>query len=74
MLGKLSDEVSECHARAEECARKPDRASSEELRQDYLTLRRSWLSLASSFELGKRLISFSQENQRRRHEFFTHLE
>jgi hypothetical protein len=74
MLGKVSDEVSECHARAEECARKAERASSEELRHDYLTLQRGWLALASSFELGNRLISFSQENQRRRDEFFTYLE
>jgi hypothetical protein len=63
--------VDEYHARAEECAGKAERAYSEELRHDYLTLQRSWLALASSFELGDRLISFSQENQRRRHEFFS---
>ena len=51
-----------------------ERASSKELRDDYLQLRRSWLALASSFELGERLISFSQENQRRRGEFLTYVE
>ena len=70
MLRQLSEQVREYLNRAEACARKAENASSEELRDDYLTLQRRWLSLASSFELGERLVDFSKTNNRRREQFF----
>jgi hypothetical protein len=70
MLGKLSDQVRECLARAEECARKAESALSEETRDDYRRLQRSWLVLANSFALGERLVDFSAKNDRRLQQLF----
>ena len=70
MLRQLSEQVREYLNRAEACASKAEHASSEELRDNYLTLQRRWLSLASSFELGERLVDFSQTNNHRREQFF----
>ncbi len=70
MLRKLSHEASDCFARAEECACKAEAAVSDQQRDDYLRLQRSWLTLANSYELADRLLSFSKENRHRRVEFY----
>jgi uncharacterized protein with PIN domain len=69
MLRKLSKEVGDCYAHAEECARKAKEAIFEELRNDYLRLQQSWLTLARSYEFAERLLDFSKENNKRRTEF-----
>jgi hypothetical protein len=70
MLRKLSEEVRACHAHADECARKAEDAFTEDMRQDFLRLRQSWLKLASSYEFAERLLDFSKDNNRRRAEFY----
>ena len=66
MLRRLSKEISECYAHADDCARKAAEASSEELRDDFLRLQRSWLNLAHSYEFTERLTAFTRENERNR--------
>jgi hypothetical protein len=61
MLRKLSKEVSECYARAEDCTRKAAEALTEERREDYLRLQQSWLNLALSYDFAERLLDFSKE-------------
>lgn len=70
MLPKQGEEAACCYARAEECARKAERASSEEIREDYLRLQKNWLNLACSYELAERLTNASKENKRRRAMYF----
>lgn len=70
MLPKQAEEAARCYARAEECARKAERASSEEMREDYLRLQKNWQDLACRYELAERLTNASEENKRRRAEFF----
>jgi hypothetical protein len=70
MLRKLSQEVSDCYAHAEEAGRKAKETSSEELRKDYLRAQQSWLTLAHGYEFAERLLDFSKENERRRAEFY----
>jgi hypothetical protein len=69
MLPKRSQEVANCYEHAEECSRKAERASNEEMRQDFIRLQQNLLNLAHSYELAERLLGFSQ-NPRRRAEFF----
>jgi hypothetical protein len=64
MLRQLGDEVRECYARAEECARKAKNAFSEDMRDDFLRLEQSWLTLARSFEFAGRLVDFTRQNSR----------
>jgi hypothetical protein len=70
MLLKLSDQVRECYARAEECARKAEDAFTETMRQDMLRLQTSWLNLARSYEFAERLLDFSNQNKNRREKFY----
>jgi hypothetical protein len=70
MLARLSQEIIDCHTRAEEYQRKADTAASDQSRRDFLALQQSWLSLAGSYELAERLLDFSKENQKRREDFF----
>jgi hypothetical protein len=68
MLRKLSDEVRECYAHADECAHKAQDAFTAEMREDFLRLQKSWLALARSYEFAEQLLDFSRENTRsRRH-------
>lgn len=69
LLGPPS-EVFHCRARAEECARKADEAFTEEMREEFLRLRQSWLNLARSYEFAERLLGFSKDNKRRRAEIY----
>jgi hypothetical protein len=70
MLRKLSREVSDCYAQADDCARKATEAVTEQSRNDYLRAQQSWLTFAHSYEFAERLLDFSNENKRRRAEFY----
>jgi hypothetical protein len=49
MSNFLSEEACRCRRKAEECAHKAAAQSDPKLRQDFLKLEESWLSLARSF-------------------------
>jgi hypothetical protein len=66
MLKSLSKEIRDCHARAEACEDKARRAFTEEMREDFLQLRDSWLKLARSYEFTEQLLDFTGENARLR--------
>jgi hypothetical protein len=66
MLIGLSQEIRDCHARAEACEEKARRAFTEEMREDFLQLRDSWLKLARSYEFTEQLLDFTRENARLR--------
>jgi hypothetical protein len=70
MLRKLSREVSDCYAQADDCAHKAREAVTEQSRNDYLRAQQRWLTLAHSYEFAERLLDFSNENKRRRAEFY----
>ena len=64
MLLSLSEEIRECRRYAEDCAQKAAAQTDAKLKQDFLTLEQSWLSLARSYELTDRLRDFSTEAMR----------
>jgi hypothetical protein len=74
MLRKLSKEVADCYAHADACKRKADSALTEETREDFLRLHKSWLNLARSYEFAERLLDFTNENGRRRHSLHATVE
>jgi hypothetical protein len=59
MLNNLSEQIRDCYAHAEECARKAAAQSDPRLKQDFLDMEQRWLSLAKSYELSERLDDFS---------------
>ncbi len=66
MLNKVGEEIAECHRHAAECREKAERATDPEMKSDLLALERSWLFLASSYELSERLSDFTDEAERRK--------
>lgn len=70
MMRKLSQDVAECYARAEDCQRKAEQAFTADTQQDFLRLQQSWLNLARSYEFAERPLAFSKENNRRRVEIY----
>jgi hypothetical protein len=70
VLQKLSDRISECLTRAEECTLKAEAALTEDRREDFLRLAQSWMRLAESCEFADLLLDFAKENNRRRTEFY----
>lgn len=64
MLASVSDEIRECYAHAQECARKAGNATSEEARQDFWRLEQNWLNLARSYEFARRLGDFQQRSKK----------
>jgi len=64
MLLSLSEESRECRRYAKDCAQKAAAQTDTKLKQDFLTLEQSWLSLARSYELTDRLRDFSTEAMR----------
>lgn len=66
MPREVNEEVAHCHERAEDCAQKAERAPCEELRDDFLLLKKSWVHLAHGYELAERLVDLSRDNHRRR--------
>jgi hypothetical protein len=65
MLNNLSEQIRDCYAHAEECARKAADQTDPQLKQDFLDMERRWLTLAKSYELSERLEDFSDEAGRR---------
>ena len=55
MLNNLSDQIRDCYAHAEECARKAAAQTDRRLKQDFLDMEKRWLSLAKSYELSEQL-------------------
>jgi hypothetical protein len=64
MLDKINDEIAECHRHAAECREKAEQATDPEMKRDLLALERSWLFLASSYELSGRLSEFDKAERR----------
>src|SRR5262249_35004640 len=65
LLEKIAHEIAECHRHAAECRDKADQTDDPEMKRDLLALERSWLFLASSYELSERLSGFTGEAERR---------
>jgi hypothetical protein len=63
MLNNLSEQIRDCYAHAEECARKAAAQTDPGLKQDFLDMEKRWLSLAKSYELSERLDDFSDSQQ-----------
>jgi hypothetical protein len=68
MLNKLAEEIGECHRRAAECREKAEQSNDPEMKRDLAALERSWLFLASSYELSGRLSDFTDEAERRKND------
>ena len=66
MLNKIKEEIAECHRRAAECREKAEQTNDPDMKRDLLALERSWLFLASSYELSERLSDFTDEAERRK--------
>jgi len=69
MLRKLSDQVRDCLARAQECGHKAEHAANNVLRDDYIQLQRQWLNLAHSHQIAEGLLSAFYEHDSKRCEF-----
>jgi hypothetical protein len=65
MLESLSEQIRDCYAHAEDCARKAAAQTDPRLKQDFLDMERRWLTLAKSYELSQRLGDFSKEADRK---------
>lgn len=65
MLEKLSEQIRECYAHAEDCGQKAAAQTDQRLEQDFLDMDRRWLALAKSYELSQRLEDFSDAAGRR---------
>jgi hypothetical protein len=63
MLSNLSEQIEDCYAHAEECARKAAAQANPRLKQDFLDMERRWLALARSYELSQRLGGFFRRSQ-----------
>ena len=68
MLDKVKDEIAECHRHAADCRDKAEQATDPDMKGDLLALERSWLFLASSYELSERLSDFTDEADRRKND------
>jgi hypothetical protein len=69
MLRKVSDQVRDCLARAQECGHKAEHAANNELRDDYIQLQRQWLNLAHSHRIAEGMLSAFYERDSKRREF-----
>jgi hypothetical protein len=59
MLQNLSEEISECLRRAEECRRLSKTVRSPSAIKDYLDMEQRWLNLAHSYEFTERLSRYT---------------
>jgi hypothetical protein len=64
MLSNVSEQVRECYAHAEYCARKATAQTDPRIKQDYLDLEQHWLRLARSYEFTDRLSDFTATHQK----------
>src|SRR5262249_44611618 len=58
MLEDLSEQIRLCLGRAEEAKRRAAAAKEPEARSDFLTMERSWLQLARSYQIGESVGTF----------------
>ena len=67
MLRKLSHQVRDCLARAQECGHKAEHATNNILRDDYIQLQRQWLNLAHSHQIAEDMLRafYEHDNNRR---------
>ncbi len=65
MLQTLSSQIRDCYAHAEACAGKAEAAFNDEMREDFLRLEKSWLTLARSYEFAVQLSDYVRQNKRR---------
>jgi hypothetical protein len=65
MLESLGEQIRDCYAHAEDCARKAAAQTDPQLKQDFSDMERRWLTLAKSYELSQRLGDFSKEADRK---------
>ena len=66
MLNKVTEEIAACHRHAADCREKAEQSTDPDMKRDLLALERSWLFLASSYELSERLSDFTNEAGRSR--------
>jgi hypothetical protein len=66
VLGKLSIESAECYRLAEQAREWVEETTDPRIRQDYLSVERSWLLLAESYESSERLTHFTGNRNRKR--------
>jgi len=55
MLQRLSQHITACHDRAEECRRRAEAAAVASIKTEFLDLETSWLQLANSYEFVETL-------------------
>ncbi len=60
VLQNISEQIRECLAHAEDCARRAVLETDSQLRRDFLDMEQRWLSLAQSMEVAERLIAFTK--------------
>jgi hypothetical protein len=65
MLFKLSDAVSECLRRAEECSRRARTAVNASAIEHYLKMEQRWLFLAQSRQFAERIARFISDRPRK---------
>jgi len=66
VLRKLSTEISECYRLAEQAREWAKEATDPRIREDLLTVERSWLLLARSYDFSERLTRFTKSSNRNR--------
>ena len=64
VLRKLK-EISECYRLAEQEREWAELATDPRIRQDYLSVERSWLVLAGSYDFSERLTRFTEQKNRK---------
>ena len=65
MLRNLSKEISECYRLAEQAREWAEEATDARIRQDYLSVERSWLVLARSYDFSEPLPRSEHRNRKR---------
>jgi hypothetical protein len=60
VLNSNSKQIRECYQHAGDCAQKAAAQTDTDLRQDFLDLEKSWLTLARSIEATERFDTFSK--------------
>jgi hypothetical protein len=65
MLSNLSDQIRDCHHRAEEARQQADATTDATLKAIFLDMERRWLMLVRSYEFAESLGEFTKESKRR---------
>ena len=64
VLRKLSKEMRECYRLAEQAREWAEKATDPRIRLDYLSVERSWLVVARSYDFSERLTRFARDKNR----------